>query len=919
MQTVATASLSPKFKALVRTDTAVRRTRLLERVTHGVPTQAKACAVVAPAGFGKTTLLAQLGEHLASTGEIVVWFNCDEQDRSANAFMNSLTQACRVWQVPGSATSGGMVLTAIGADDAERSPVSVIIDEFERAVSPETCALLEQIIVSLAPHVSVFVGCRETGTLDIMRLALQGTVRLVDARELKFNHDETRSLFGDELNPTLCRQVVETCDGWAVMLQLVRLSLPHVDTTHWLNDASRLVPARQAFDYMANEVWRLVPARLRDFLEATIVLSDIDPSSADALVGRNDSAGTIACLRDLHPLVNVDEYALQARVHPQLRDFIRHTIQCRDATAVSRMHIRASAYFESKGLLFDAIAHALRADRPSLACRIVDRAGGFRVGVSHGMWFVASLLEIFPAQVIDANVRLRLMAICLDVVENNGLENAALLDGIEADLREQGLADDTHPAWIDLRYARAVLALGLGERSLVFSPWEMLDTLKDEAQRRVHMDPRLLGIVQIVALLHVQRCLSVDVSRARTAALAKLNARFRFEANTVWQPLYEAQNAFHGGQFAIAELHLADMLRKEFEVLRSKQSAFGQMAYALLGRLHYVRGNVEEALACFGQMPTTGQSPFLEVAEGGVICRAFCEMASGNPDGALHVLDSARVEAAEQGRETCLLLIDATRVEIYSRLGDMASAQALFDRMTIMLCSLSAKVEYSPDRLWLSPDVPWCITFSLARARCYLHMASGDYETASAMARALAQAATAEQRVVAQVTGEAMQAQALYCLGRHAQASALLCDALDRCDPMPPAQVFLEHAPALIGELWALRSAGQAKASAAETVLRVWERELGHHMASLGVLSRRECDVLLHLAGDRATKQIARDLSLSPETVKFHLKAIYGKLQVGSREDAVSEIWRRVQQRQCCGVSRGIDGGQDSVVDARRR
>lgn len=888
-----------KYSAFVRVEGSVSRERLLERMLHSLPEMARVTILVAPAGFGKTTLLAQLSRRLVHDGVRTIWLNCDREDREPNAFLKSLARAYGA----ATGTEKYEIADILAGSDASRDrPIAFFIDEYDVASSSATDLLLESIARSLGLQVRLYVGCREMPSVDLTGLQLQGVVRMVDATELKFNETETRALFSDQLDDAALVRVLDMTDGWAVVLQLIRLSLPGPE---WPGQTERVLPAGKVFSYVARQVWDRVPEDLREFMAATLPLRDIDAASANWLRGRSDSAQCIARLRELHPIVSVDQQALEARLHPLLREFLTHQLACVNSSVLPGLYARAAEYFESKGATFEAVTHALQSDDPALAARIIERAGAFRLGVSEGMWFVKSLLSLLPDDMIHAHPRLYIMEICSQIVEDNAIENRALLDSIEADMVAANAADDSNPAWIDLRYARCVEMLGLGERAIVWTPWETLNVIKEDAVARITQDPRLLGVVLIVELLLVQRYDDAIKSEVRTDALGRLNQRFRLVANNVWHPIYEAQNDFQAGRLADAEHRLRGLLTKEFDLFRVQQSAFGQITYSLLGRVHFARGDLEEAQACFERIPDDEISPFLEVAEGAIVCRAFGETAAGRPDRALERLQRDLVRAIDQQRPACACLINATRVELLCRTGATEQASLLYAVLVDELKSAGLSG-------WSNvPDTPWCIILAVARARFYIAAVTDDAHGALAVATDLQRQARLQRRAIAETLAGVLMSEATFLLGKPREAAELLAETLAQCSVPPPAQCFLEHGIHVAPMIGTIAAHGGRATNAAVVVVRIWEREFSANVVALGMLSRRECEVLIQLSRGYATKQIARELALSPETIKFHLKAIFAKLGVNSREDAVHEAHRRVRRHQSGGVSRFADRTDD--------
>jgi ATP/maltotriose-dependent transcriptional regulator MalT len=882
-----------KFNSQVQVDDAVQRTRLLDRLIDSPPSTARATVLIAPAGFGKTTLLAQLASNRARGESVTVWLNCDEQDRQPEIFQASLERA---FAAAGKAGELKVADLLAGIEPAE-GDILLVIDEYEAAASVATTRLLREILVSLPSWVHAVVACRELPHLDLTALTLQGKLRLIDAKELRFSLDETRDLLPPDTDEDVIERVHELTEGWAFALQLIRLGAGISVKDAWLGEVRELLPAGRIFSYFASEVWRNVPDDLKQFMLDVATLHHVDAPSADWLRERTDSAQLIARMSSLHPIVAVDELRARATLHPLLREFLVHQRQQTDAAGLLRLHVKAAEFFSQRGEVYEAVGHALRSGNTTMACRIIEGAGGLRLAITVGMGYVKSLLEILPAEAIRANQRISLMEICGSIVDDNPIENEYTLEAIRREV-EGSEAGSPDSVVTDLCCAECVALFEKGERLFPFSPWETLDEFKADVVERVNEDPRLLGLVLIVELLLTQRYDDFGKAELRTEALDRLNSRYRLTANGMWMPIYRAQNDYHAGRLNEAEAHLRRLLSKEFDLFRRQQNAFGQMTYALLGRIHYVRGELDEARACFQRLATRDRSPFLEVSEGVSICQAFVEAASGRWQQALERLDRELLHCQEQRRLAFRYLLNATRLELLCRRGALKEANSVY-RQT--LGSDDAGYALAGQRATL--DIPWCVTEAFSRARFYHAMSRVDLKSAAAIAAQLQDDARRQHRRLPEIVASLFLANVSMATGKTHGAQEHLTFALTLCGQVAPAQLFLDHGVDLIPIVQEVAAGNGLGAGAATQILRVWERAFGATIRTLDFLTARESEVLIQLLHDQSTKQIAKVLQLSPETVKYHLKAIFAKLAVNTRDEAVKAAHRRVVSSPFSGFS----------------
>ena len=195
-----------RFQPIVHIDDSVWRERLIASSLSAPPTSARLTIVSAPAGFGKTTMLAQLAKRHQENGVRVAWMNCDSRDAHPEIFSENLLNA--LTQCDLKTSDDGSVVGHIASYVAQIvEPVVIFIDEFESASSVAVDEIIE-LTASLAPPcVSVILASREAPHIQLTKLQLAGKVRVVDADLLRFNHDETVSLLKDVMPRTAAEQI----------------------------------------------------------------------------------------------------------------------------------------------------------------------------------------------------------------------------------------------------------------------------------------------------------------------------------------------------------------------------------------------------------------------------------------------------------------------------------------------------------------------------------------------------------------------------------------------------------------------------------------------------------------------------------------------------------------------------------------
>ncbi len=268
------------------------RARLLDWLD--IKIHRRVVTIVAEAGYGKTTLLA---DWTWRTRMRVVWHQLDEDDRDIVVFIRYLLAACRrVAPEMGETTAG--LLRDIGtlATSAETladtlirelgamadQPTVLIFDDvhsIERA--PEVQRALREIIARAPDRMTIVLSGRRKPPVPLARLRTHGEIAELAADDLRFDHEETETLFRDAYNHPLDRESLATLErrtqGWAASLDLVRAAIrdrSDADTRRFIRGLS--AAEGPLYDYLAEEVVSDLTPDLQSFLMRTALLVDVD-------------------------------------------------------------------------------------------------------------------------------------------------------------------------------------------------------------------------------------------------------------------------------------------------------------------------------------------------------------------------------------------------------------------------------------------------------------------------------------------------------------------------------------------------------------------------------------------------------------------------------------------------------------------
>jgi LuxR family maltose regulon positive regulatory protein len=382
---IATKLFVPKVRSQV-----VPRARLLERLRRGA--ESRLTLVSAPAGFGKTTLLAQwLGNRQDERqGERhVAWVSLDPTDSEPSSFWAYVVSALQA-AVPGVGSSALELLaspaapvegalTAVVNDLAAASgEVWLVLDDYHLVDSPEVGKGLAFLLEHLPPHVHAIISTRADPGLPLSRWRARGELVEVRAAELRFTSEEAAAYFNEAAGLGLSDMDVaaleQRTEGWIAALQLAALSL------QGRGDVAGFVAGfagndRYIVDYLVEEVLEQQPVEVRDFLLNTSVLDRFSAALCDAVTGGGDGSGMLTALERANLfIVPLDDRREWFRYHHLFADVLQARLLSQQPGLVPLLHQRASLWYEHNGLTDDAVRHALAGQDFERAARLMELA-----------------------------------------------------------------------------------------------------------------------------------------------------------------------------------------------------------------------------------------------------------------------------------------------------------------------------------------------------------------------------------------------------------------------------------------------------------------------------------------------------------------------------------------------------------------
>jgi LuxR family transcriptional regulator, maltose regulon positive regulatory protein len=369
-----------------------RLTVLLERAL-----QRKLTLVSAPAGFGKTTLLAawaslqelrhqEIGN--AQPAPLIAWVSLEASDNAPEQFWQyiftalervlpgSADDALRLLQAPGQVSLEAALTLFINATLENASPCVLILDDYHLILDETIHASVAFLLEHLPPKMHVLLLSRTEPPLPLARLRASRQVNEIGVEDLRCTFSEAdtflRDVMGVQLTSDVMTQMIARTEGWLVGLQLLGLSLQGRRDPKAILDELR-GSQRYVLDYLMDEVLRQQPEVLQRFLLQTSILERFGAALCNAVLEREDSQLMLEMLERANLfLVMLDDSRQWFRYHHLFREALQARLERLEPDLVHGLHLRASQWFAAHGDAYAMAFHVIRSEVGAQAIQLSE-------------------------------------------------------------------------------------------------------------------------------------------------------------------------------------------------------------------------------------------------------------------------------------------------------------------------------------------------------------------------------------------------------------------------------------------------------------------------------------------------------------------------------------------------------------------
>ena len=885
-----------KFRSPRLSPRYLKRPRLLKMLDAGLGRDLT--LLCAPAGFGKSILLAQWCEDLRRRNVMAVWLNLDSRDEDAKrclAHIDSAFKSAGNVEDIGKADKAGSHYkesheTCLRALYKHIYHIDghcvLILDAYDQASSPELNQAIRQFLDLMPDNLRLVVSTRVAPVELTAQLWGEGRVAELTAPDMCFTEGEIIELIGEKKRPFV-NSVLARTRGWPVAVSSFIEACEDRDLQSAEN--IRLELPRSAEEFIWEQVLKPLPELTRQTLIRTSILEEINPQLANRICGHDKSSGLFAELQHLGPLVSKqNEAGYIYSINPLLRECLQSALDSLTQTELEHIHTSIIDWYIERQDIAGALYYAKRADSPELFARIVKYFGPHAITIQDGVTSLKLAMEKIQQGSVRSSVRLTISQAVVLIKDGHFSMAQRKLEQAEKMLDWNREYEDKYYGSVqaDFIATQYLLALYKNEN---FNR-EYLDRCEIETYQNSAYDG-LLGFVHALKSLLYQR------NAAFTRAESEANRSLRY---------YRTAKSNYGSAsvhlikgiccFARGQLDLAmQSYEKALGIITtdfSDDPGLNAIVESLVAEVRYERNELENLSYQLENAITALESydGWLDNFIAAYRVASALALSRDDSESAHMILDREELLAAERSLDEIKRLARLQRINIHVRNGELDIANTMFQEYSFEIGKLEIYTE--PKQLiWRELDEYY---FTAAR----LMIAQRNGKKALDNLSSLVSEARRTGRLLSLTTGHILQALAYQSLHQQAEAIGAIRQAITIGCSEKYLRVFLDQGDGIIPLLQHVidseKKAGTRtrQGKYCSRVLSAYRRELKKSRATLS-LTPREMQILTGLSHGSSNKLIARELGITESTIKFHLQKIYSKLKVKKRSTAVIEARRQ--------------------------
>ena len=448
---------------------AINRTHLITRLNQGV--QGALTLISAPAGFGKTTLLADWATQFSSA---IGWVSLEPDDNDPVRFMTYLIMGLKSVKTDIGELSLGMltsrqfptlqsaIVPLLNDISQNSAQFFIVLDDYQVITSVQIHKIMSFLIEHQCPNLHLVIATRSDPFLPLARLRARNQITDLRAEDLRFSITEAEEFLNSDMGLGLSSQDIamlgERTEGWIAGLQMAALSMStRADKTTFIEQFGG--SHHYIMDYLVDEVLSQQPDIIHSFLLKTSILERLSGSLCDALTGNSNGYEMLEELERLNLfLIALDDEHHWYRYHHLFAQLLRSRAEkIFGENAIKVLHQQAASWYDKKEMLEEAVFHAIAAqDYKHVSCLIEQNT---RKILAHGEFDLAmKWIGFLPAEIINSRPWLLAFKARILGILNRTQEMMPILDKLEQQIKQKPNDNELNAINAFVSYLRAMAA-----------------------------------------------------------------------------------------------------------------------------------------------------------------------------------------------------------------------------------------------------------------------------------------------------------------------------------------------------------------------------------------------------------------------------------------------------------------------------
>lgn len=902
--------LKSKMNAPLLQTRYIQRIRLVNKLRANMG--CKLILVISPAGYGKTTLVREWMEVISKTARHVAWVTLDKYDNNPIRFWSYISAALGKIN-PATGQAGNEIIEKddeefdfiqlnplLNSIDRFAHSLTLVIDDYHVIQEKTIHQSLEYFLENLPGNLNLFLISRVNPPISLTKLKVRGQLYQLSAKDLAFTKEEAQAFMSGIMELNLSKEeiisLLDITEGWIAGLQLFGFSIKNGENTHILlnklNAKNRLI-----LDFLVEEVINQQTPFLREFLLKTSILEELSAPLCDAVMEINNSWDLLNQIEKANLfIIPIDEHGYWYRYHTLFSDTLKIYLSRLYPQELRKLHLNACAWFLNNGYVEKAAPHAIASGDLDKAAEIIDSFANQAV-LQLNISELIGWLDMLPDELLGQHLGLFWPYAMANYHYGKLSEIEKMILLIEREIKKATVAtvSDSEKNRIQKQTQAIQAAIacvsddyhhGIELASLVLDDLRIIDPVifgwLQHSLGYAHVmagNPekaeKSLRTAYQIALEH-DLAIEYVYSRSELARVRKMQGCLH-DAHTEFNKALSfaidyglGQDLIIFPQLGLAEINLEwNNLSKAEYFFKQIVEYFSRGDYKNLGWIYFIRlcsnladyhlkrGNLDDALSLIQKSWDAYQGHQLssQLVPEVFTVMARIWLATKDWEAANHWVNAREIYLEHEAYQlTAAEQISMCR--IYNALGQPQKTLDLINRLT----------ETTRQKTFIGENY-----FSIRILQILANYSLGNEKIATEELISILSNTEQEGYIgIFLAEGEKMRELFLKLLTTYEQNQPL------SAKPYPSQEYIKKLCNAFKQNIWHKSEPGKKDSIEPDIVTPMIE-----------ALSKRELEVLRLMLEEKTVNEIAEELIISSNTVKAHIKNIYSKLNVSSRQEAL--------------------------------